>query len=284
MDITFSRAAFSPIIAEANDRSNGIYAISDGSLIAQGAEGLPVFVGAMQFSTRHLIEYINSGKVAPPEAGDVYIVNDPYLGGTHLMDVRFAMPYYRNGKLFFWLSNTGHWPDTGGSVPGGFSASATCIEEEGLRLPPVKLFKNGKLDKEIYAIICSNIRISEQRIGDVKAQMAALNIGQKRLDELLNRYGDDTMLAATKELHRRAKLQMQAKINTLPDGVWGARAFIDSDGVVNEPLLINLLVTKSPGHLFFDFTGSSPPCRGTDELCFGDYIVFGISGDSSSFS
>ena len=142
MDLSFSRAAFSPVIAEANDRSDGIYAADDGALIAQGAGGLPVFVGTMQYSTAELIRLIGEGRAAAPEPGDIYIVNDPYLGGTHLMDVRFVRPYYRDGKLWCWLSNTGHWPDTGGAVPGGFSASATSVEQEGLRLPPVKLFKN----------------------------------------------------------------------------------------------------------------------------------------------
>ncbi|NBR39742.1 MAG: methylhydantoinase, partial [Alphaproteobacteria bacterium] len=164
MDLSFSRAAFSPVIAEANDRSDGIYAAEDGALIAQGAGGLPVFVGTMQYSTRTLIARINAGLTPAPQPDDIYIVNDPYLGGTHLMDVRFARPFYRKGKLFCWLSNTGHWPDTGGSVPGGFSASATAVEQEGLRLPPVRLFKQGKLDEEIYAIICSNIRVADQRI------------------------------------------------------------------------------------------------------------------------
>ena len=169
MDLSFSRAAFSPVIAEANDRSDGIYSAEDGALIAQGAGGLPVFVGTMQYSTRTLIEMIAQGTVAAPKPDDIYIVNDPYLGGTHLMDVRFARPFYRKGEIFCWLSNTGHWPDTGGSVPGGFSASATAVEQEGLRLPPVRLFKEGVLDEEIYAIICSNIRVADQRIGDVKA-------------------------------------------------------------------------------------------------------------------
>ncbi|TIT89143.1 MAG: methylhydantoinase, partial [Mesorhizobium sp.] len=189
MDLTFSRAAFSPVIAEANDRSDGIYSAVDGSLIAQGSQGLPVFVGVMQYSTKTVIEMIADGRCLTPEPGDIYIVNDPYLGGTHLMDVRFVMPVYRAGKIFCWLSNTGHWPDIGGSVPGGFSASATAVEQEGLRLPPVKLFKKGVLDPEIYAIICSNIRVADQRIGDIRAQAAALLIGQDRLNEILDRYG-----------------------------------------------------------------------------------------------
>ena len=262
MDLTFSRAAFSPVIAEADDRSDGIYAAEDGALIAQGAGGLPVFVGTMQFSTRSLIERIASGETLAPEPEDIYIVNDPYLGGTHLMDVRFAKPVYRNGEIFCWLSNTGHWPDIGGSVPGGFSASATAVEQEGLRLPPVKLFKRGVMDPEIYAIICSNIRVAEQRIGDVKAQASALQVGEERLGQLLDRYGDGTVRAAIAELRERAAQQMRSRIDEIPDGIYTSQAIVDSDGVVNEPLEINLSITKADDGLTFDFAGSSPPCQG----------------------
>ena len=204
MDLTFSRAAFSPVIAEADDRSDGIYDATDGSLIAQGSKGLPVFVGVMQFSTRTIIERIKAGVTAAPEPGDIYIVNDPYLGGTHLMDVRFAMPFWRDGRILCWLSNTGHWPDTGGAVPGGFSASAISAEQEGLRLPPVKLFKRGQLDTELWQVICSNIRVSEQRIGDVKAQASALLVGAERLAALMDRYGDETVAQAIAEMRRLA--------------------------------------------------------------------------------
>ena len=218
MDLSFSRAAFSPVIAEANDRSDGIYAAEDGALIAQGAGGLPVFVGTMQYSTATLIRMIAEGKAAEPQPDDIYIVNDPYLGGTHLMDVRFARPFYRQGKLFCWLSNTGHWPDTGGAVPGGFSASATAVEQEGLRLPPVRLFKQGQLDPEIYAIITSNIRVADQRIGDVKAQAAALLVGEERLNALMDRYGDATVAAAIAELRQRAAVQMRAFVDAAKQG------------------------------------------------------------------
>jgi N-methylhydantoinase B len=262
MDLCFSRAAFSPVIAEANDRSDGIYSAVDGALIAQGASGLPVFVGTMQYSTRVLIEMIRDGKAVAPKPGDIYIVNDPYLGGTHLMDVRFAMPVYRDGEIFCWLSNTGHWPDTGGAVPGGFSASATSVEQEGLRLPPVRLFKQDVIDPEIYAIICSNIRIADQRIGDVKAQAAALLVGEKRLARILDRYGDDTVKAAIAELSKRASEQMRANCRLIPDGVYRSVAYVDSDGVVNEPLEIRLSIMAKDGILDFDFEGSSMPCAG----------------------
>jgi len=262
MDIAFSRSAFSPVIAEADDRSDGIYDRTDGALIAQGEYGLPVFVGTMQYSTRELIRLIAEGQVAVPEPGDIYIVNDPYLGGTHLMDVRFAKPVFVGGELFCWLQNTGHWPDIGGMVPGGFSAKATEVEQEGLRLPPVKLFKRGEMDREIFSIILSNIRVAGQRIGDVKAQAAALLVGEKRLMELIDRYSRATLEAAIAEIRRRSAERMRAEIRAIPDGIYKASAFVDSDGVVNRPLEIALTVTVAGEGMSFNFGGSSPPCRG----------------------
>src|SRR4030088_2464446 len=111
MDLTFERAAFSPVISEGFDRSDGIYSRENGEVIAQGELGLPIFVGVMQFTTRAVIE-----RRRDLEPGDVILVNDPYLGGTHLMDVKFVQLFLRDASLWCWLANTGHWPDTGGMV------------------------------------------------------------------------------------------------------------------------------------------------------------------------
>ena len=257
MDLAFVRAAFSPVISETLDRSDGIYHRETGALIAQGDLGLPVFVGTMQFGTQEVIR-----RARAIEPGDMFVVNDPYLGGTHLMDVRFVKPFFYEGELFSWLANTGHWPDTGGAVPGGFSATATEVEQEGLRLPPVKLFKKGEMDEEILSIILSNIRIADQRIGDIKAQAAALTVGERRLTVLVDRYGRDTVEEAIVELRTRAERQMRAKIAQIPDGVYEGQAFVDSDGVVDEPLRIAMKITKKETDLTFDMSGSSPPCQG----------------------
>jgi N-methylhydantoinase B len=257
MDLAFVRAAFSPVISEALDRSDGIYHPETGDLIAQGELGLPVFVGTMQFGTKCVIERAKNIK-----PGDVYIVNDPYLGGTHLMDVRFVKPFFYKGELFAWLANTGHWPDTGGSVPGGFSAKATEVEQEGLRLPPVKLYKEGVMDEEILSIVLSNIRLADQRIGDIKAQAAALTVGEKQFTQLLDRYGADTVNEAIVELRSRAAQLMRACIKDIPDGDYHGQAWVDSDGVVNEPLLIDMKIRKEDTELYFDMAGSSPPCLG----------------------
>ena len=220
MDLAFSRAAFSPVIAEANDRSDGIYAAQTGELIAQGELGLPVFVGTMQYSTRAVIDAIREGRAAPAEEGDVFILNDPYLGGTHLMDVKFVEPFFHEGRLFCWLANTGHWPDIGGTVPGGFSANATEVQQEGLRLPPVKLYRKGELDQGLWQVILANIRVPEQRVGDIRAQKAALNVGKRRLSALLERYGAPTIEAAIAELRARAERQMRKLIEPIPDGTY----------------------------------------------------------------
>ncbi len=262
MDLAFVRSAFSPVISEGMDRSDGIYDALDGSLIAQGELGLPVFVGTMQFSTQAVINRVKSHYSGKVDEGDVFIVNDPYLGGTHLMDVRFVKPFFYKGELFAWLANTGHWRDVGGMVPGGFSASATEVEQEGLRLPPIKFWKKGEMDQEILSVILSNIRIADQAIGDIKAQAAALTTGEQRLTALIDRYGASVVKQAIDEMRHRAERQMRAKIAAIPDGVYEGTSQVDSDGVVDQPLTIRMKITKKGEDLTFDMTVSSPPCRG----------------------
>lgn len=231
MDLVHEKTSFSPVISEAFDRSNGIYHRDTGEVIAQGEMGLPIFVGVMQFTTQAVIE-----RRRDLEPGDIIIVNDPYLGGTHLMDVKMVKPFYYKGKLWCYLSNTGHWPDTGGMVPGGFATKATEIQQEGLRIPPVKLYRRGEMVQDIVDMILTNIRVPEERIGDIKAQVGALTVGERRLTELLDRYGADTVEASIAELKRRSEQQMRAYIAGVPDGTYRFSSFIDSDGIVNEPL------------------------------------------------
>jgi N-methylhydantoinase B len=261
MDLTFERAAFSPVISEGFDRSDGIYARDNGEVIAQGELGLPIFVGVMQFTTRAVIDHVKAA-TEPLRPGDIFIVNDPYCGGTHLMDVKMVKPYFYRGELWAYLSNTGHWPDTGGSVPGGFSTRATEVQQEGLRLPPVKLFREGVMQPDILSIILANIRVPEERIGDIKAQVAALTVGEKRLTALLDRYGQATVTACIAELRRRSDLMMRAHIAKIPDGAYAGEAFVDSDGVDPDPLRISLRLRKDGTDLHFDFSESSGPCRG----------------------
>src|SRR3954471_20017890 len=147
MDLVHEKTSFSPVISEGFDRSNGIYDRMTGEVVAQGELGLPIFVGVMQFTTQAVIE-----RRRDLEPGDVIIVNDPYFGGTHLMDVKMVRPFFYRGQLWCYLANTGHWPDTGGMVPGGFTSRATEITQEGLRLPPVKLYRGDVLYHDVLDI------------------------------------------------------------------------------------------------------------------------------------
>ncbi|HEV2547103.1 MAG TPA: hydantoinase B/oxoprolinase family protein [Stellaceae bacterium] len=257
MDLVHEKTSFSPVISESFDRSNGIYSKENGDVIAQGELGLPIFIGVMQETSRAVI-----ADRRDLEDGDVVLVNDPYFGGTHLMDVKMLRPFFYRGELWCYLSNTGHWPDTGGMVPGGFNSTATEIHQEGLRIPPVKLMRRGELDGDIIRMVLANIRVAEERIGDIKAQLGALTTGARRLTLLLDRYGRDTVDQAIAELRRRSERMMRAQIESIPDGRYESVAYLDSDGVVNEPLEIRLAVEVEGNKIRFDFSGSSPPCAG----------------------
>ncbi|MBI1622765.1 hydantoinase B/oxoprolinase family protein [Aquamicrobium zhengzhouense] len=258
MDLVHEKTSFSPVISEAYDRSNGIYGIHDGRMISQGETGLPIFLGVMQECVHSVIKE----RAQHLKPGDVIIVNDPYRGGTHLMDVKMVMPFYYQGKLWCYLANAGHWPDTGGMVPGGFSTTATEIHQEGLRIPPVKIMEGGVIVQDIVDFVLANIRVSEERIGDIYAQIAALRAGERALTALIDRYGLDVVNNCVAEIEDRAETMMRAHIADIPDGVYSASAFIDSDGVVNEPLEVALDVTVSGTNITFDFSRSSKPCRG----------------------
>lgn len=257
MDLVHQKTSFSPVISESFDRSNGIYGLGNGRLIAQGALGLPIFIGVMQETTRCVCEARDD-----LNDGDVILINDPYQGGTHLMDVKMVRPFYYKGKPWCHLANTGHWPDTGGMVPGGFSSTATEIHQEGLRIPPIKLVDQGKMNPEIVKLVLANIRVADERIGDIKAQIAALEAGARRLTALLDRYGEELVDAAIIELEVRAERIMRSHIKTIPDGTYSATAYMDSDGIVNEPLEIAIDICVKGAEISFDLSRSSAPCAG----------------------
>ena len=150
MDATLYRSAFNPIIAEAHDACHGLYHAETGATLVQGTSGLPIFVGAMAFAVKAVIDKVkHDGGL---ESGDTYIFNDPYDGGTHLNDFRLVRPVMRGGRVFAWLASVGHWLDVGGNVPGNFNAKATESFQEGFRMPPVKLVRAGTRQKGIQRV------------------------------------------------------------------------------------------------------------------------------------
>lgn len=260
MDATLFRAAFNPIIAEAHDASHGIYDATSGETLVQGKSGLPIFVGVMAFGVAAVIA--KAGRQGGVKEGDVFIFNDPYDGGTHLSDFRLVKPVFRNGRVFCFLASVGHWHDVGGNVPGNYNPAATESFQEGMLIPPVKLFDEGRFRQDIVDILSANSRLPMSLYGDLNGQINALDLGEKRMQALLDEYGGETVAACLNELKLRAARLMRAEIAALPQGTVSAEDFLDNDGIVDEPLKIALDLSIDGERMVMDFTRSSPACLG----------------------
>ncbi len=261
MDATLFRSAFNPIIAEAHDASHGLYHRETGDTLVQGKSGLPVFVGAMAFAVKLVIDKVrDEGLTLQP--GDVFIFNDPYEGGTHLSDFKLVRPYFAGGKLFCYLASVGHWHDVGGNVPGNYNPVATESYQEGMLIPPVLLIRAGKVNDDIVAILQSNSRLPVSLYGDLQGQISALDLGVRRMDELLADFGAVTVEAGMSELRRSAAGLMASYIEELPDGTYSAEDWLDNDGIVDEPLRIAIDLTIAGGRMTLDFSRTADACAG----------------------
>lgn len=260
MDVTLFRAAFSPVIAEARDASHGIYEADTGDTLIQGKQGLPIFVGVMSFAVKTGIAKAEADGGA--EDGDLWIFNDPYAGGTHLSDFKIVRPYFRDGELYCWLASVGHWHDVGGGVPGNYNPSATDCFQEGFVMPPVKLMDRGVIRDDVVAVLTANSRLPGSSYGDLMGQINSLDLGVRRMDDLLDEYGKDTVRNVFAELKARSAQQMRSLIGDLADGVYSTEEYLDNDGIEDEPLKIALDLTIDGGALTFDFARSSDACAG----------------------
>jgi N-methylhydantoinase B len=260
MDATLYRSAFNPIIAEAHDACHGLYHAETGATLVQGTSGLPIFVGAMAFAVKAVIDKV--ARDGGLEAGDTFLFNDPYDGGTHLNDFRLVRPLMRGGQVFAWIASVGHWLDIGGAVPGNYNPKATESFQEGVRIPPVKLARAGVLQQDIVDILAANSRVPQSNWGDLNGQINALDLGERRLHVLLDEYGDDTIASALAALSARAVQLMRANVAALPDGTYSCDDFLDNDGVTDRPLRIALDLTIRGDRMTLDFSRSAPPCDG----------------------
>ena len=241
MDATLFRSAFNPIIAEAHDASHGIYDAHTGETLIQGKSGLPIFVGVMAFAVQAVIDKVSSGDDL--KEGDVYIFNDPYDGGTHLSDFRLVKPIFRNGAVFCYIASVGHWHDVGGNVPGNYNPEATESFQEGMLIPPVKLFTEGKLNQDIVNILSANSRLPNSLYGDLNGQINALDLGEERLHSLLDEYTEEKITSALKELRKRAEKMMRQHIGALPNETISVEDYLDNDGVTDDPLTLAIDLT-----------------------------------------
>jgi N-methylhydantoinase B len=259
MDATLFRSAFNPTIAEARDASHGLYAAVTGDTLVQGKAGLPIFVGVMAFAVRAVIA---AAADDPLVDGDLFLFNDPYDGGTHLSDFKLVRPYFRGGRLFCHLASVGHWHDVGGNVPGNYNPAATECFQEGVLIPPVRLDRAGVRQSDVLAIVTANSRLPQTAFGDLSGQIAALDLGVRRLDALLDQYGEATVAACFAALRERAERMMRAHVAALPDGHYAAEDFLDNDGISPEALRIAVDVTVAGERLTLDFSRSAPACLG----------------------
>lgn len=274
MDLNLIHAALSPIISETNDCAHGLYDAKTGETIAQGGYGLPMFLANMQFTVERMIPIVESSGGFRP--GDIWITNDPYLSGTHLNDVILIAPHFVDGELFALFANTGHWMDMGGAAPGGWVPTAREIHQEGIVIPPIRLVDGGKRNEGVVSMITANVRLPQQLLGDLAAMINVFSIGRRGLDDLVSRYGADTLSACIEEMMTRSEADMRSYIDEIPDGTYEITDFFDNDGVEDKPLAVKLKLTVNGSDLHFDFTGTDGPALGpmnisdatTRSLCF----------------
>lgn len=271
MDATLYRSAFNPIIAEARDACHGLYHAETGATLVQGTKGLPIFVGAMAFAVKSVIDKVKAEGGLEP--GDTFIFNDPYDGGTHLNDFRLVRPIFRDGKLFCWMASVGHWLDIGGNVPGGFNPRATESFQEGVRFPPVKLISAGRLNRDIVDILAANSRVPTSNWGDMNGQLNALDLGERRFNQLLDEYGPAVVAAAFDAFSKGAAALMRAAIAAMPDGIYEFEDFLDNDGITDAPLSIALTLTIRGDAMTLDFSRSSPPAAGPVNIAYSTAVA-----------
>ena len=260
MDLHLIRAAISPIISETHDCAHGLFDPVTGETIAQGGYGLPQFLANMQFTVQGLLPIV--ADAGGFRQGDVWILNDPYKSGTHLNDVILVSPYFVDGELFAVFANTGHWIDMGGSAPGGWVPTAREIHQEGIIIPPLKLYDAGRRNDGVISMITANVRMPQQLLGDLAAMTNVFATGRKGLDMLVARYGARTLRDCIDEMIRRSEAEMRSYIAEIPDGVYEITDYFDNDGVDDAPLTVKLALTVSGSELHFDFTGTAPTARG----------------------
>jgi N-methylhydantoinase B len=284
MGVALQRTSYSPNIKERRDFSCAVFD-PQGQMVAQAAHQ-PVHLGAMPASVRAALDtFPNSLR-----PGDMVILNDPYLGGTHLPDITLVAPVYvpEDGgrRLVGFVSNRGHHADVGGMTPGSLPLS-TELYQEGLILPPVKLARGGRINQEVIQLICRNSRTPQERKGDLAAQIASIRVGEKRLQEVTKRYGIADTLEHMAALLDYSERVTRRAIAGIPDGVYQVLDYMDDDGLSEEPVPINVTITVAGDGMTVDFTGTSPQRPGcinapqavTVSACL--YAVRCIVGDAA---
>ena len=256
MGIALRKSAYSPNIKERMDHSCALFD-HHRRLVAQ-AEHIPVHLGSMALAVREgLSQYGGS-----LEEGDMLLLNDPYISGTHLPDLTLIAPIFYEGALVGYAANKAHHTDVGGKAPGSIAGDASELYQEGLIIPPIKYVRKGRVDPEISWLIRSNVRTPDVQMGDLRAQIAANNTGIKRLVELMDEHGVETVHSSMEAVMDYSERRMRAEILAMPDGVYEAEDWMEDTGLGGDPAKIRVTVDIKGDQIDFDYTGTSPQVEG----------------------
>lgn len=258
MELTLVRSAFSVIVKEALDASASLFTI-EGEPLAQSV-AIPAHLSMLVPMVRSIL------RDHPPETmreGDAYLMNDPYDGASHLPDIAVVMPVFVDGRPIALSAALTHHQDVGGMTPASVPTNATEIFQEGIRIPPLRLRRDGRFDETLLALLRQNVRLPEVFMGDLNAQIACCSIGARRLQELAGAYGGNLLRALFVELLDRSERMVRAAIRGLPDGTYRYELMMDNDGVeLDRRLVVRVAVTVAGDEMTFDFTGTSDQARG----------------------
>jgi len=226
---------------------------ANGNTVMQGSQDIAVHVGTLHNTCKATLEYFE-GDINP---GDVYIVNDPYRGATHINDVRIMRPVFHDGEFIAVTQSNGHWADVGGPVTGSFNIAAQDHYAEGLVIPPLKIWDEGEYRNDVADMLVQNMRLPEDRLGDLRAQAQATQVAADRLLELVEKHGRDTVLTGFSESQNYVERIMRERIADLPDGTWHTRDYIDSDPNSGEGLVtVDVEMTIDGEKVSYDLSGS----------------------------
>jgi N-methylhydantoinase B len=258
METSLCRSAFSSIVKEAMDASSALFDRA-GNTIAQAA-ALPGHLSTMIPAVKRILGAFPLETMRP---GDVFCFNEVYEGGTHLPDITVVVPIYSAGEVVALSATMAHHQDIGGSAPGSTPPNATEIFAEGLRLPPVRLYAAGEMNEDVWGILRLNSRVPEVFLGDLRAQIAAGNLGKRRMEDLFQQYSRDVLFRCFDDLQDYAEHLCRMAIRQIPAGEYTFEDFLDHDGVeLNRPLKIRARVTISDSTLSVDFTGTDAQAKG----------------------
>jgi N-methylhydantoinase B len=263
MNANLIRTGYSPNIKERRDCSCAIFD-ADGDMISQ-AENMPVHLGAMPFSVAAALERYPPETLSP---GDAVLVNDPFHGGAHLPDLTLVSPIYSGDELVAFAANRAHHADVGGSTAGSVAADSTEIYQEGIRIPPVKLFDGGELVEDVMDLVLANVRTPDERRGDLRAQQAANETARDRLRGLVESYGLETLTAAIAEMQDYAERRMRTELEALSDGTYEFADVLDDDGQGAEDVRIEAAVTIDGDSIAVDFDGTADQTAGAVNAVF----------------